>query len=321
MLYRHLGKSGLQVSAFSLGSWITFANQIDDATARDLMAYAYDQGVNFFDNAEAYEAGKSEEVMWKIFHDMDWVRSSYLVSSKVFFGAEQGKPNQTWLSRKHLVEACHQALKCLRVDYLDLYFCHRPDPETPIAEIVHTMNILLQQGKILYRWTSMWPADLIEHAQQFAIENNLIWPTMEQPRYHMFERERVEVEYDQLCDQWLWLTTFSPLAGGTLTGKYNQELPTWSRYTMSGAYMEKITSSQFDTSRLPVVKQLMEIAARIWCSVTQLSLLRCLNNPYVSTVILWATKRSQLEENIQSLEYLDRIDDEIIEEIDELLGG
>jgi voltage-dependent potassium channel beta subunit len=221
MEYRRLGKSGLQVSALSLGSWLTFGNQISDKVADELMGIAYDAGVNFFDNAEGYAEGKSEEVMGKILKSQKWERESFIVSSKVFFGTENKGPNRMGLSRKHVIEACNGALKRLQVDYLDLYFCHRPDKQTPIEETVWAMNTLLQQGKILYWGTSEWSAAEIMEAIVVAKQYNLIGPTMEQPQYNLIERNKLENEYLHLFkEHGLGTTIWSPLASGLLSGKY-----------------------------------------------------------------------------------------------------
>ena len=224
MEYRRLGKSGLQVSALSFGSWVTFANQIGDNIAEECMKVAYDNGVNFFDNAEAYASGKSEIVMGNILKKMNWDRSSYVLSSKVFWGGKL--PNQIGLSRKHVMEACHNALKRLQVDYLDLYYCHRPDKNTPIEETVRAMDTLIQQGKVLYWGTSEWSAQEIMEAYGIARQYNLTPPTMEQPQYNMFHRERFENEYARLYSEiGLGTTIWSPLASGLLTGKYNDGMP------------------------------------------------------------------------------------------------
>ena len=224
MEYRKLGRSGLKVSALSLGSWLTFGAQIGDDVAEALMKYAYDHGVNFFDNAETYASGKSEIVMGNILKKMNWDRSTYIVSSKVFWGGD--KPNQTGLSRKHVMEACDAALKRLQVDYLDLYFCHRPDPETPIEETVWAMNHLILQGKVLYWGTSEWSAQEITQAHWAAERYHLIGPTMEQPQYNMFQRKKMEVEYKRLFkDVGMGTTIWSPLASGVLSGKYREIQP------------------------------------------------------------------------------------------------
>ena len=233
MIYRNLGRSGLKVSLLSLGSWVTFANQISDKVAKDLMVLAYDRGVNFFDNAESYAHGQSEILMGKLLKELGWPRDTFLVSSKVFWGAGGQLPNQWGLSRKHVVEACHAALKRLQVEYLDLYFCHRPDKNTPIEETVWTMNTLIQQGKILYWGTSEWSAQEIMEAHMVAQRLNLIGPLMEQPQYNMFIRHRVEVEYSQIYKTMgLGTTIYSPLASGSLTPKYIGKFPEGTRFGM-----------------------------------------------------------------------------------------
>ena len=235
MEYRRLGKSGLQLSTLSFGSWITFGKQIGDSTADELMSIAYDAGVNFFDNAEIYARGKSETVMGEILKKKTWSRSSYCLSSKVYFGFEDGKPNQTGLSRKHIIEGCHAALKRLQVDYIDLFFCHRPDKNTPIEETVWAMNTLIQQGKILYWGTSEWANDELMAAFVFAEKNHLIGPSMEQPQYNMFERTKIEKDYLLLFrDFGLGTTIWSPLASGLLTGKYNSAMPSDTRLQIEG---------------------------------------------------------------------------------------
>lgn len=235
MEYRRLGKSGLQVSALSFGSWLTFGNQISDKTADELMGIAYDAGVNFFDNAEGYAEGKSEIVMGNILKSKKWERDTFVVSSKVFFGAERKGPNQMGLSRKHIIEACNAALKRLQVDYLDLYFCHRPDKNTPIEETVWAMNMLLQQGKILYWGTSEWSAAEIMEAIAVAKQYNLIGPTMEQPQYNLFERNKLENEYLHLFNNHgLGTTIWSPLASGILSGKYTNSGVEGTRLGMEG---------------------------------------------------------------------------------------
>jgi voltage-dependent potassium channel beta subunit len=320
MLYRHLGKSGLQVSVLSLGSWVTFGNQISDDVAKELMAMAYDHGVNFFDNAEVYAHGKSEIVMGEILAQMNWDRSSYLVSSKVFFGDGGKKPNQTGLNRKHIFEACHAALKRLRVDYLDLYFCHRPDKSTPMEETVWAMNHLIQQGKILYWGTSEWSAQEIMEAHMVARQNHLIGPTMEQPQYNMFHREKVEVEFDQIYKTvGLGTTIWSPLASGTLTTKYLDKFPANTRMSLDDlAWLKERALTE---ERLGKVRQLNDLAKELGTSLPKLAIAWCAMNERVSTVILGASKASQLEETLTSLDILDKMDDTILERIENLLGN
>jgi len=321
MEYRRLGKSGLQVSVLSFGSWITFGKQIENNTADQLMSMAYDAGVNFFDNAEIYARGRSEEVMGKILKSKDWSRSSYCLSSKVFFGFEDGKPNQTGLSRKHIIEGCDAALKRLQVDYLDLFFCHRPDKNTPIEETVWTMNTLIQQGKILYWGTSEWSNDEIMQAYVFAEKNRLIGPTMEQTQYNMFERTKMEKDYLLLFrDFGLGTTIWSPLASGLLTGKYNFTEREKTRLDIDG--MEWLKERTIgEASRLNQVKSLMTLANEIGLSLSKLAIAWVLKNPHVSTAILGASKPEQLEENLSAIEALPKLTDEVLQRIDIILGN
>lgn len=321
MQYRRLGKSGLQVSALSLGSWLTFGKQIGDNVAENLMKIAYDRGVNFFDNAEIYAQGQSEIVMGKILKKMGWRRSSYLVSSKAFFGDGTKLPNETGLSRKHLTEACHAALKRLQVDYLDLFFCHRPDKNTPIEETVLAMNTLIQQGKILYWGTSEWSAQEIMEAHMIARDYRLIGPTMEQPQYNMFHRERVENEYAQVYKTvGLGTTIWSPLASGVLTEKYLNGMPDEkTRLSMEG--LEWLKERSLTEERIAKVRALKKLADEWGTSVAKLSVAWCASNPNVSTVILGASKAHHLEETLSALELLPNFDASIMERIDGILGN
>ena len=321
MEYRRLGKSGLQVSALSLGSWLTFGQQIEDSVAEELMDIAYDAGVNFFDNAEGYAGGKSEIVMGNILKKKNWDRSSYIVSSKIYFGAEEKKPNMTGLSKKHLFEGTHNALKRLQLDHLDLLFCHRPDPNTPIEETVWAMHQLIQQGKVLYWGTSEWSASEIMQAHYFAEKNHLVPPTMEQPQYSMLWREKVEKEFLHLFrDFGMGTTIWSPLASGLLSGKYNDADPNDTRF----AQIESIgwlKERWLQPENLQKVKSLKDIAARLDIPVVKLSLGWCLKNPNVSTVILGASKTAQLKENLTTLDILPLIDEKVMAEVDALLGN
>ena len=303
MEYRRLGKSGLQVSTLSFGSWITFGKQIGDTTADELLTTAYDNGINFFDNAEIYARGKSEEVMGAILKAKNWERSSYLVSSKVYFGYEQGKPNQTGLSRKHIIEGCHAALKRLQVDYIDLFYCHRPDKNTPIEETVWAMNTLIQQGKILYWGTSEWSGVEIMEAHRVAAEYRVIGPSVEQPQYNLFERQKIENEYLQIFKTvGLGTTIWSPLATGLLSGKYNEGMPKGARLGMKG--FEWLAERWLDKSKLDKVKKLSVLAKDLRISLPQLSVAWCIQNPNVSTAILGATKKEQLVDTLQAIEVL-----------------
>jgi voltage-dependent potassium channel beta subunit len=319
MEYRRLGKTGLQVSALSFGSWITFGKQIGDTTADDLLSMAYDNGVNFFDNAEIYARGKSETVMGEILKKKNWTRSSYCVSSKVYFGFEEGKPNQTGLSRKHIFEGCNAALKRLQVDYIDLFFCHRPDKNTPIEETVWAMNQLIQQGKILYWGSSEWANDEIMAAQVFAERHHLIGPSMEQPQYNMFERTKLEKDYLLLFrDFGLGTTIWSPLASGLLTGKYNNGIPTDNRLHIEGMdWLKERTLG--DATRIERTQKLDTLAKEIGTTLPKLAIAWCLKNPNVSTVILGASKTTQLKENLDALEVVPKLTAEIMEKIESVL--
>ncbi len=319
MEYKRLGKSGLQLSTFSLGSWITFGNQIQDNTSEDLMKKAYDNGINFFDNAELYADGQSEVVMGKVLKKMGWQRDTFVVSSKVYWGGKL--PNQMGLSRKRVTEACHAALKRLQVDYLDLYYCHRPDKNTPIEETVFAMNDLIRQGKVLYWGTSEWEASAIMEAYAVAKANHLIPPTMEQPQYNMFHRQRVEIEYRNLYTNiGLGTTIWSPLASGYLTGKYNNGIPEGSRLAQDDLQrMRNFYESQEGQNRIKKVKELETIANDLGCSTAQLALAWCANNPNVSSVILGATKVAQLEENLKALPIIAQLSDDILQKIEDIL--
>ena len=324
MEYRRLGKSGLQLSELSLGSWLTFGKQIGNNIAEDLMKLAYDNGVNFFDNAEIYARGESEKVMGKILKKMKWDRDSYVVSSKVFFGyrgTENTKPNQNGLSRKHVFEACHQALDRLQVDYLDLFFCHRPDKNTPIEETVWAMHNLITQGKILYWGTSDWSAQEIMEAHMVAKQYNLIGPTMEQPQYNMLHRQKVEVEYSQIYKTvGLGTTIWSPLASGVLTGKYNQKSqPKDTRLVMEG--MDWLKDTVVTKENLDKVAKLEKIAKKLGLSLPVLAITWCLKNENVSTVMLGASKLSQLEENFKAIEAKAKLTPEVMEEIEKALNN
>lgn len=320
MIYNYLGKSGLQVSALSLGSWVTFGNQITDKMASDLMHTAYDHGVNFFDNAEVYANGKSEIVMGKILSDAKWDRSSYVVSSKVFFGDGGKKPNQTGLSRKHIFEACEAALKRLQVEYLDLYFCHRPDKAVPMEEVVFSMNHLIAQGKIMYWGTSEWSAQEIMEAHMVAKANHLIGPTMEQPQYNMFHREKIEVEFLQIYKTvGLGTTIWSPLASGILTDKYLSKFPKDTRLGLEEyAWLKE---KAITPERLEKAKELNSFAKELNISLPLLAIAWCLKNKNVSTVILGASKTEQLKETLQATEYISIINEEVSNRIEAILDN
>jgi voltage-dependent potassium channel beta subunit len=318
MEYRRLGKSGLQLSALSLGSWLTFGQQISDKTADELMGMAYDAGVNFFDNAEGYAAGESEIVMGNILKAHKWERESFVVSSKVFFGTENKGPNRVGLSRKHVIEACNGALSRLQVDYLDLYFCHRPDSNTPIEETVWAMNTLLQQGKILYWGTSEWNAAEIMEAIRVSKQYNLIGPTMEQPQYNLTERNKLENEYLLLFKEYgLGTTIWSPLASGLLSGKYTSKKTDDTRLELKG--MEWLKDAVLNEEKLKKAEELQKLADKLNISLAKLSLAWCLKNPNVSTVILGASKPAQLKENLTTLEVLPLLTDDIMGKIEEIV--
>jgi voltage-dependent potassium channel beta subunit len=319
MKYRRLGKSGLQVSELSFGAWVTFAQQITEKTAEKLMTIAYDAGVNFFDNAEAYANGQAEIVMGRILKRCGWGRDTFLVSSKVFWGGDL--PNQEGLSRKHVIEACHAALRRLRVDYLDLYFCHRPDPDTPIEETVRAMSDLIAQGKVLYWGTSEWSAAGIGEAHRIARELRLVPPTMEQPQYNMFHREKVETEFAPLYDTaGLGLTTWSPLASGLLTGKYNDGDPGGTRISLKDyAWLRQEFETKEARKRLARVKNLAAVADALGTTLPRLALAWCLKNPRVSSVITGASKPAQVKENMKADELVDQLDDTVLRKIEQIL--
>lgn len=318
MEYNNLGKSGLKVSRLSLGSWLTFGKLIEDKVSEKLMHYAYDQGINFFDNAEIYARGKSELVMGNILKKSAWSRDSYIVSSKVFFGTGGQWPTQKGLNRKHVFEACHQALKRLQVDYLDLYFCHRPDKSTPIEETVWAMHQLIMQGKILYWGTSEWSAQEIMEAHMFAKQNHLIGPVMEQPEYNMFARRKVEVEFAQLYKTvGLGTTIWSPLASGILTDKYLNKFPKGTRLGVEG--LEWLKEKNLTEDKLAKISLLNELSNDLGMSLPVMSIGWCLKNENVSTVILGASKMSQLKENMKSIDALNKLDEKAIKQIEEIL--
>jgi voltage-dependent potassium channel beta subunit len=322
MEYRRLGKSGLQVSVLSFGSWVTFGNQVDEKIAEDCLQVAYDAGINFFDNAEIYANGESEVVMGKILKKNNWNRDTFVLSSKVFWGGT--KPNQKGLSRKHVTEACHAALRRLQVEYLDLYFCHRPDANTPIEETVRTMTDLIHQGKILYWGTSEWSAQEIMEAYSVARQYHLIPPTMEQPQYNMFHRQKVELDYLKLYTEiGLGTTVWSPLASGLLTGKYNDgKAPAGSRATLEGMeWLQDRLIGEDAQSKISKVKQLMALAQKLGTNVTLLAIAWCAKFPYTSTVILGASRVTQLEENLKALAVIPKLTPEVLEEIEKILGN
>lgn len=319
MEYRRLGKSGLRVSALSFGSWVTFGSQFDDALASRLMTMAYDSGVNFFDNAEVYADGQSEVIMGRVLRRLGWSRDTFCVSSKAFWGGE--RPTQMGLSRKHLFDACHAALKRLQVDYLDLYFCHRPDVHTPVEETVSAMSDLVRQGKILYWGTSEWPVQKIVEAYEIARRYGWVAPTMEQPEYNLFQRENVEVRLRSLYENYgLGTTTWSPLASGVLSGKYSHGIPSDSRFNVKGyEWLRDRYSTEDGKARLEKVRQLESVAQALSVSLPELAIAWCLRLPQVSTVILGASKVEQLEQNLKALATLPRLSPAVFGEIEGLM--
>jgi voltage-dependent potassium channel beta subunit len=319
MEYRNLGKSGLKISALSYGAWVTFGPQMTESIAADCMHRAYDAGVNFFDNAEVYANGVAEEIMGAILAKSGWDRSSYLVSTKIFWGGEG--PNQRGLSRKHIVEGTDAALKRLGTDYVDLIFCHRADLHTPVEETVWAMNHVIQQGKALYWGTSEWPAGRILEAFHVARREHLIPPVMEQPQYHLFHRDRFEREYAELYDRvGLGTTIWSPLAGGLLTGKYNDGIPEGSRADLAGyEWLRPRFEGDEPERKIAKVRRLAPIAADLGCTLAQLAIAWCLTNPNVSTVITGASKPEQVTENMKTMEVVEKLTPEVIEQIEEIV--
>ena len=321
MEYRRLGKSGLRVSEFSFGAWVTFAKQVGEDDAASIMGTAYDHGINFFDNAEGYEQGNAEIVMGEALKKLGWSRDTYMVSSKVFWGGK--KPTQKGLSAKHVTDGAHQALKRLQVDYLDLYFCHRPDIDTPIEETVRAMHNLIVQGKVIYWGTSEWNAQQLTEAWAFARANSLIGPSMEQPQYNLFVREKVEKDYLPLYElMGLGTTIWSPLASGALTGKYNDGIPADSRVNLPGyEWLKRNLESESGKAKIEKVKKLAVLAKEIGLPVHHLALLWCNANPNVSTVILGASKKSQLEDNLKALDHKSKLTPDVMDRIEEILGN
>jgi len=322
MEYRKMGRTGLQLSALSFGSWVTFHKQINDGIADELMGIAYDNGINFFDNAEAYALGESEKMMGRVLKSKGWDRTSYVLSSKAFFGwrGKNNKPNQTGLSRKHLTEACHEALHRLQTDYLDLYFCHRPDKSTPIEEVVLTMNTLINQGKILYWGTSEWSGVEIMEAHRIARDYRIIGPSVEQPQYNLFERNKLENEYLEIFKNvGMGTTIWSPLASGLLTGKYNNGIPEDSRLSIEG--FEWLKDRILVSEKIEKAKQLTALAQSLGVSVAALSIAWVLKNPNVTTAILGATKTQQLNDNLKALEVLPMLNQEMMDKIEAIVNN
>lgn len=321
MQYRRLGGTGVQVSALSFGSWVTFGSQIGDPVAEKLLHTAYEAGVNFFDNAEAYAGGQSEVVMGDILKRSGWDRTTYLVSSKVFWGGE--RPNQKGLCRKHVVEACHAALLRLRVEYLDLYYCHRPDPDTPVEETCRAMHDLIVQGKVLYWGTSEWNAKQLSAAYAVCDRLGLHAPVVEQPQYHLFHRRRVEKELaPHYRTRGLGTTIWSPLASGLLTGKYNHGVPADSRLGQANmAWLRDLLLDAKGKKRIAAVGKLAAVAQQLGTSLPKLAVAWCLKNPHVSTVILGASKVEQLQENLGALAVVPQLTPAVVKKIETITRG
>lgn len=319
MEYRRLGKLGLRVSALSLGAWVTYGGQVGEETAYQCMSAAYEAGVNFFDNAEAYADGNAEIVMGKVLKKAGWNRSDLVLSTKIFWGGDG--PNSSGLSYKHIIEGTNASLNRMQTEYVDLIFCHRPDITTPIEETVWAMNQVIRQGKAFYWGTSEWSAQQIMEAYGFARREHLIPPAMEQPQYNMFHRERFEHEYARLYSEiGLGTTIWSPLASGLLTGKYNDGIPEGSRLDLEGyEWLRSRYDSEDGQRMIEKVRQLSSVAADLNCSLAQLGLAWCLKNPNVSTVITGASRAEQVSENMQALDLVSQLDDEIMERIETIL--
>jgi voltage-dependent potassium channel beta subunit len=318
MEYRRLGRAGLKLSELSLGAWVTYGGQVGEDVARECMLAAYEAGVNFFDNAEGYASGNAEVVMGNVIKKLGWRREGIVVSTKLFWGGEG--PNDTGLSHKHIIEGMNNALRRLQMDYVDLVFCHRPDPNTPIEETVRAMDILIKQGKAFYWGTSEWSAAEILRADGLARQYGLTPPTMEQPQYNMLTRERFEKEYALLYKELGYGTTiWSPLASGILTGKYNQGIPAGTRATLPG--YEWLREDVITPERVEKARHLQPLAAELGCSLAQMALAWCLKNPNVSTVITGASRREQVIENMKALEVVPKLTLDVLEQIEGILGN
>jgi voltage-dependent potassium channel beta subunit len=315
MNYRRLGRSGLKVSELSFGSWVTYGNQLDGKAAGECMAAAWDRGVNFFDNAQVYAAGKSEEIMGDVLKKLAWPRVRYVVSTKFFWGITDGPNEKNTLNRKYLLDAIDSSLKRLKMDYVDLVFCHRPDPSTPIEETVWAMHDIISRGKALYWGTSEWSAADVTAAWQIAERHHLHKPVMEQPEYNLFHRDRVEKQYARLYeDLGLGLTTWSPLASGLLTGKYRNGVPADSRGAIPR--MKFLVEGLTDKQKNSAVGELELVARELGCSLAQLAIAWCARNPRVSTVITGASSVSQVEENMKAADVVPRLTGQVMERID-----
>jgi voltage-dependent potassium channel beta subunit len=321
MEYRYLGDSGLQVSALSLGAWVTYGGQVGEQVAYECMQAAIDAGVNFFDNAEAYAHGEAETVMGNVIKKAGWKRSDLVISTKIFWGGDG--PNDSGLSRKHVIEGAMAALERLQLEYVDLIFCHRADIHTPVEETVRAMSYLVDQGKAFYWGTSEWPPEKIMEAYAVARREHLVPPLMEQPEYNMFSRKRVERHYAHLYKAiGLGTTIWSPLDSGILTGKYNQGIPQESRLSLDGYdWLKDDFHSEEGKQKLVKVAQMMPIAEELGCSMAQLALAWCLVNPNVSTVITGASRPEQVVENMAAMDVLPKLTDEVLERIEEILDN
>ena len=319
MEYRRLGSSGLRVSAIGLGSWVTYGKQVGAEPAQGCISAAYDAGVNLFDTAEGYADGRAEEILGDVFRDRGWARGTLVISTKVFFGGDA--PNQSGLSRKHITEACHTSLKRLGVDHIDLYFCHRPDPHTPVEETVRAMDTLVRQGKVLYWGTSYWDADRVTEALEIARAHHLTPPTMEQPPYNMFQRARVERELAPLCAGGLGLTTFSPLFEGVLSGKYRDGVPADSRAAFRGpGWVRHFLEGDKGTARRRAVYALCGLARDLSTTPAALAIAWCLKNPHVGGVITGARTPAQVRANLDAVPLQERLDDAVMEAIRGILA-
>jgi len=320
MNYRRLGRAGVKVSELSFGSWVTYGNQMGEAAARECMAAAYDAGVNFFDNAEVYAKGQAESLMGEALRKLGWRRSSYLVSTKFYWGLHDGPNEKNTLNRKYLMQAIDGSLGRLGLDYVDLVFCHRPDPDTPVEEVVRAMHDMIAAGKALYWGTSEWSAGEIAAAWEIAERHHLHKPAMEQPQYNLFHRERVEKEYARLyADYGIGTTTWSPLASGLLTGKYNEGVPADSRAALKG--YEWLSERVLDADKLRRVRALGPMAQELGCTLAQLALAWCLKNPHVSTVITGASRPAQVTENMKALDVVPKLGAEVMARIDAIANA
>jgi voltage-dependent potassium channel beta subunit len=319
MQYRNLGRAGIKVSALSLGSWITYGPQVQLDSAIEMLRYAYEKGVNFFDNAEVYSKGRSEEIMGEALQRLGWRRGSYLVSTKLYWGLHESPNEKNTLNRKYLLESIEGSLKRLRLDYVDLLLCHRPDPSTPVEETVWAMHDIVSRGMALYWGTSEWSATAIAEAYKLAEKHHLRKPVTEQPQYNLFFRERVEQEYAPLYEEFgMSTTTWSPLCSGLLTGKYSNGVPADSRMALSG--YEWLRDRALTPEKIAAVERLRPIARELDCSLCQLAIAWCLKNPYVSTVLLGASKLAQLEENLGALEVAKRLTEDTQKAIESAVG-